>query len=80
MAKLSLTFATAVLLTACHSGQDSLDRRTLKAETDERARKNAEQDAIQAQRQLNFVAGQTLNGARTSEQNEATANLNQPKN
>jgi len=67
MEKRRLTLAWLLLITSCHPGQNSAERRTLKAETDERARKNAEQDAIQAQRQLNLVAAQSRNSAETND-------------
>jgi hypothetical protein len=65
MRKMILLVATASVVTACRSGDASNQgsQAALKSLEKERARWNAEQDAIQAQRQLELVRAHTTNAA-----------------
>jgi hypothetical protein len=65
MKTLLLMLTAAITVSGCHARRDSQqpDERALKAANADRARANAGQDAIQAQRQLNLVAERTTNGS-----------------
>ena len=70
-----LILIVAALLPACqsrHASNQAHDRE-LKAAEEARARKNAEQDAIQAQRQLNLVAERTKSGVQNGPRSSVDA-------
>jgi hypothetical protein len=68
MRMFALVLAGATTLQACHPRQasDVAHDRALKSADEARARRNAEQDAVQAQRQIDLVTERTKNAGRQS--------------